>query len=61
MDNSPTALFHSYEQEFKQIVDSIREKLDGDGKDGRGGTPPSKAERQALCLTGDAQNSARRR
>ncbi|KIJ70205.1 hypothetical protein HYDPIDRAFT_104881 [Hydnomerulius pinastri MD-312] len=36
MDNSPTALFDSYEQDFRQIIDSIRTKLDGDGKDERG-------------------------
>jgi vesicle transport through interaction with t-SNAREs protein 1 len=36
MDNSPTALFDSYEQDFKQLVESIREKLEG-GKDDRGG------------------------
>ncbi|KAH7920806.1 V-snare-domain-containing protein [Leucogyrophana mollusca] len=36
MDNSPTALFDSYEQDFQQIIDSIRSKLEGDGKDERG-------------------------
>ncbi|KAF9247191.1 vesicle transport v-SNARE protein N-terminus-domain-containing protein [Melanogaster broomeanus] len=36
MDNSPTALFDTYEQDFRQIIDSIRSKLDGDGKDERG-------------------------
>ncbi|KAG2369919.1 vesicle transport v-SNARE protein N-terminus-domain-containing protein [Suillus spraguei] len=36
MDNSPTALFDSYEQDFRQIIDSIRLKLDGEGKDERG-------------------------
>ncbi|KAG8990837.1 hypothetical protein FRB93_003008 [Tulasnella sp. JGI-2019a] len=28
MDNSPTALFDSYEQDFKTIIDSIKEKLE---------------------------------
>lgn len=37
MDNSPTALFDTYEQDFRQILDSVRSKLDGDGKDERGG------------------------
>ncbi|KAL4244229.1 VTI1 family protein [Abortiporus biennis] len=32
MDNSPTALFDSYEQDFKQIISSIRDKLDGEAK-----------------------------
>ncbi|KAI0318286.1 vesicle transport v-SNARE protein N-terminus-domain-containing protein [Amylostereum chailletii] len=36
MDNSPTALFDSYEQDFQQILQSIREKLDGDSNDARG-------------------------
>jgi len=36
MDNSPTALFDSYEQDFQQIVDSLKEKLEGDVKDERG-------------------------
>ncbi|KAI1791446.1 vesicle transport v-snare protein vti1 [Ganoderma leucocontextum] len=36
MDNSPTALFDSYESDFKQIVHSIRDKLEGDAKDVQG-------------------------
>ncbi|CCM03486.1 uncharacterized protein FIBRA_05620 [Fibroporia radiculosa] len=32
MDNSPTALFDSYEQDFQQIIQSIRDKTDGDAK-----------------------------
>jgi vesicle transport through interaction with t-SNAREs protein 1 len=39
MDSSPTALFDSYEQDFQQILQSIRQKLEGDGSDQRGGTP----------------------
>lgn len=39
MDNSPTALFDSYEQDFQQIVDSLKEKLEGDTKDERAGEP----------------------
>ncbi|KAL0949704.1 hypothetical protein HGRIS_009741 [Hohenbuehelia grisea] len=31
MNNSPTSLFDSYEQDFNQFIDSIRQKLDGDG------------------------------
>jgi vesicle transport through interaction with t-SNAREs 1 len=37
MDNSPTALFDSYEQDFQQLVDSLKEKLEGDVKDERTG------------------------
>jgi vesicle transport through interaction with t-SNAREs protein 1 len=37
MDSSPTSLFDSYEQDFQQILQSIREKLEGDGADQRGG------------------------
>jgi len=33
MDNSPTALFDSYEHDFQQIVDSIGSKLNVDGKE----------------------------
>jgi vesicle transport through interaction with t-SNAREs protein 1 len=36
MDNSPTALFESYEQDFQQIIDSVRDKLEGKGKDEQG-------------------------
>ncbi|KAI0090906.1 vesicle transport v-snare protein vti1 [Irpex rosettiformis] len=36
MDNSPTALFDSYEQDFKQIIASIREKLEGGDEGERG-------------------------
>ncbi|KAI0755955.1 vesicle transport v-SNARE protein N-terminus-domain-containing protein [Irpex lacteus] len=36
MDNSPTALFDSYEQDFKQIIASIREKLEGGDESERG-------------------------
>jgi hypothetical protein len=35
--NSPTALFESYEQDYKQIVDSIAQKLDGEQEDGGAG------------------------
>lgn len=37
MDQSPTALFDSYEQDLQQILGSVREKLEGDAKEGRGG------------------------
>ncbi|CDO76151.1 hypothetical protein BN946_scf185027.g14 [Trametes cinnabarina] len=37
MDTSPTSLFDSYEQDFSQIIQSIRDKLEGDGKDAQGG------------------------
>lgn len=36
MDNSPTALFDSYEQDFKQIIQSIQDKLNGDAKEQQG-------------------------
>lgn len=37
MNSSPTSLFDSYEQDFQQFIDTIREKLEGDGSDERGG------------------------
>ncbi|KAJ7095272.1 vesicle transport v-SNARE protein N-terminus-domain-containing protein [Mycena belliarum] len=36
MDNSPTTLFDSYEQDFQQFIETIRQKLDGEGKDDSG-------------------------
>ncbi|KXN83728.1 Vesicle transport v-SNARE protein vti1 [Leucoagaricus sp. SymC.cos] len=33
MDSSPTALFDTYEQDFDQFIESIRDKLEGSGKD----------------------------
>lgn len=47
MDNSPTALFDSYEQDFQQIISSIREKLEGDAKDERGGEHAGGRKRRA--------------
>lgn len=32
--DEPTALFNSYEQDFKHLLNEIREKLEGAGKDG---------------------------
>jgi hypothetical protein len=37
MNSSPTALFDSYEQDFQQFIGTIREKLEGEGSDDRGG------------------------
>jgi vesicle transport through interaction with t-SNAREs 1 len=39
MDSSPASLFDSYEQDFQQILQSIRQRLEGDGSDQRGGMP----------------------
>lgn len=37
MDNSPTALFNSYELDFQQLIDGVKKGLDGDAKDERAG------------------------
>lgn len=37
MDLTPTALFESYEQDFQHVIQSIREKVEGAGKDQKGG------------------------
>lgn len=37
MDNSPSGLFDSYEQDFQHIIESVRDKLEGNGKDEQGG------------------------
>ncbi|KIK06802.1 hypothetical protein K443DRAFT_252040 [Laccaria amethystina LaAM-08-1] len=36
MDTSPTALFDSYEQDFRQFIEIIRDKLEGDAKEEQG-------------------------
>jgi hypothetical protein len=36
MDTSPTALFESYEQDFRQFIETIQEKLDDNGGDDKG-------------------------
>lgn len=37
MDASPTALFDSYEQDFVQFIEGIKDKLEGNGKNEVGG------------------------
>ena len=37
MDNSPTSLFDSYENEFTQFIDTINDKLEEASKDGDAG------------------------
>ena len=37
MDQTPTVLFDSYEQDFRQIISSISDKLEGSGKNLVGG------------------------
>lgn len=37
MDNSPTGLFDNYEQDFRQLIQGVRQKLEGDAKEERGG------------------------
>ena len=32
MDTSPTTLFKNYEQDFQQIIASIRDKVEGNSK-----------------------------
>lgn len=36
MENSPTALFDSYESDFQQLIQSVRTKLDGSGSSSGG-------------------------
>lgn len=40
MNSSPTALFDSYEQDFRQFIGTIQEKLEGEGSDDRDGEQP---------------------
>lgn len=51
MDSSPASLFDSYEQDFQQILQSIRQRLDGDGSDQRGGT----SETRVVCFSSRPQ------
>ena len=37
MDDSPTNLFDSYEQDFRHIISGISDKLEGNGKNQQGG------------------------
>jgi vesicle transport through interaction with t-SNAREs 1 len=53
MDNSPTALFDSYEQDFQQIVDSLKQKLEGDAKDERAGKVSATCHYRVLMLIRD--------
>jgi hypothetical protein len=34
MDNTPTALFESYEADFKQVLEGVKEKLETAGTGG---------------------------
>jgi hypothetical protein len=34
MDNTPTALFDSYESDFKGLMESVKERLEGAGAGG---------------------------
>lgn len=64
MDNSPTALFDTYEQDFRQILDSVRSKLDGDGKDERGGednTYTPCRDSSIVCIQTEQRRTALRR
>ena len=36
MDTSPTALFESYEQDFRQLIEAVQEKLEDNGGDEKG-------------------------
>jgi len=38
MDNSPTALFDSYEQDFNHFSETIKDKLESESKDESAGT-----------------------
>ena len=65
MDQSPTSLFDSYESDFKQIIASIREELDGDAKGEQTGTSrnpprslPLSSERCIHCVSVTEQRKA---
>lgn len=37
MDNEPTALFETYENDFLALVNAVKVKLDGEAKEAQGG------------------------
>lgn len=37
MDNEPTTLFESYESDFVALINGVRDKLEGEARDQRGG------------------------
>ena len=59
MDNSPTALFDSYESDFKQIIHSIRDKLEGDAKDAGQGEQRKAALRRVEMELDEADEMVR--
>ena len=59
MDNSPTALFDSYEADFKQIIQSIRDKLDSDDAQGQGGEQRKAALRRVEMELDEADEMVR--
>ena len=64
MDASPASLFNSYEQDFQQILQSIRDKLEGDGTDQRGGrlwTPACHPDLSSLVLLPEQKKATLRR
>ncbi|KAL1737822.1 vesicle transport v-SNARE protein N-terminus-domain-containing protein [Schizophyllum fasciatum] len=50
MDNSPTSLFDSYENEFTQFIDTINDKLEEASKDGDAEARLSTLRRTAMDL-----------
>ena len=52
MDTSPTSMFNNYEQDFQQIITSIRSKLEETSETGGVGEPFSRDERGAFFLFG---------
>jgi hypothetical protein len=50
MDSTSTSLFDSYEQDFQQILQNTRDKLEGDGTDQRGGSYGDMSSRLTTTL-----------
>ncbi|KAF9498458.1 vesicle transport v-snare protein vti1 [Pleurotus eryngii] len=47
MNNSPTTLFDSYEQDFQQFIETIRPKLEGNAEEPAGGSSAIHDQRKA--------------
>lgn len=61
MDNSPGSLFDSHEQDFQQIISSIKEKLEGDAKEQQGAGEKRKTALRSVEIELDEADEAVRK
>ena len=61
MESSPTALFESYEQDFKTIISSIRDKVEVEAAGQKGGRSTVARQRTTQPLTFHGYNLSEQR